>query len=94
MFTRTRDFAQGFANSLMMLDQAILLPIYPAREVPIVGVSSEMIAGLMPGSSVKVMDKEEVLAWVKSNSPDVLMAIGAGDIDKLANEMAEILKSK
>lgn len=94
LFTRTRDFADGFAESLSMADEVILLPIYPAREKPIDGVTSEMIAGKISHANKRVMDKEDLLTWTRANDPEVLLTIGAGDIDKLVKPLAEILKSK
>ena len=94
LFTRTRDFADGFAESLSMADEVILLPIYPAREKPIDGVTSEMIAAKISHPNKRVMDKEDLLTWTRANDPEVLLTIGAGDIDKLVKPLAEILKSK
>ncbi len=92
LYTRTRDFVKGFAESLAQLDQAILLPIYPARELPIPGVSSEMIAELMENKGVLMMEKQEVLEWIRANPTEILMTIGAGDIDNIVNDIVEILE--
>lgn len=98
LFSRTRDFADGFAKSLSLADEVILLPIYPARELPMEGVTSEMLAGKMEAGKVKVMSKEELLKWVKSDyhqrtgNPAMLVMAGAGDIDALIKPVAAELK--
>ncbi len=94
LYTRTRDFAKEFAQSLSLLDQIILLPIYPARELPIEGVTSQLIGSYIDHPSLLVMDKNEVLEWIKINKTEVLLTLGAGDIDKVADEMLEIVKAK
>ncbi|WP_291907790.1 UDP-N-acetylmuramate--L-alanine ligase [Chitinophaga sp. CB10] len=91
LFSRTRDLAEGFAASLSLADEVILLPIYPARELPIEGVSSEMIAAMIT-VPVSIMQKEEVLQWLKSNPVPLLITAGAGDIDQLKEPIKEILK--
>jgi len=77
-----------------MADEVILLPIYPAREKPIAGVDAEMIASKISHSRKQVISKDELLAWTKSHDPEVLLTIGAGDIDKMVKPLAEILKTK
>jgi UDP-N-acetylmuramate--alanine ligase len=94
LFSRTRDFAQGFAESLDMADEVILLPIYPAREEPIPGVDSNMIAGLMKKSHQVMENNEAVLKWVDENEPELLITAGAGDIDKLTEPINNILRNK
>jgi UDP-N-acetylmuramate--alanine ligase len=94
LFSRTRDFADGFAAVLSMADELILLPIYPARELPMEGVTSEMIANLVVDGKVKVLSKEAMLAWVENNEVDVLITAGAGDIDTLVQPICNILKGK
>ncbi|VAW15260.1 UDP-N-acetylmuramate--L-alanine ligase [hydrothermal vent metagenome] len=89
LYTRTRDFADGFAKSLSLLDVAVLLPVYPARELPIEGVSAEMIVEKMAGVETILLEKNDVLQWVENNEIEVLMTIGAGDIDKIADAIAE-----
>ncbi|NOY95313.1 MAG: UDP-N-acetylmuramate--L-alanine ligase [Chlorobi bacterium] len=89
LYTRTRDFADGFAKSLSLLDVAVLLPVYPARELPIEGVSSEMIVEKMVGVKTILLEKNDVVRWVENNEIEVLMTIGAGDIDKIADAIAE-----
>ena len=81
LYTRTRDFAEGFAAALDLLDECILLDIYPAREQPIPGVTSAMIAGLMKNPSVNLTTKNDLLKVLKTKEIEVLMTMGAGDID-------------
>lgn len=93
LFSRTRDFADGFGEVLGMADEVFLLPIYPARELPIEGVTSEMIAGLMDPSKVRVVGKQEFLGLLKDRKgPGLLITAGAGDIDTLVGPIREILK--
>jgi UDP-N-acetylmuramate--alanine ligase len=94
LYTRTRDLADGFAEVLDMADEVILLPIYPARELPIAGVSSEMILSKMKNKNKRVMGKEELKEWIEKeyNRKGVLVTAGAGDIDLLVEPIKEILK--
>ena len=95
LYTRTRDLADGFAEVLDMADEVILLPIYPARELPIEGVSSEMILEKMKSRTKRVFEKEEVKDWIKNDfkkQGKVLVTAGAGDIDLLVEPIKEILK--
>ncbi|UYQ93472.1 UDP-N-acetylmuramate--L-alanine ligase [Chitinophaga horti] len=91
LFTRTRDFADGFAESLSLADEVILLPIYPARELPIEGVTSEMIAAKIEGPAVTIIPRDKVVAWVKEQQPELLITAGAGDIDLLREPLKELL---
>ena len=99
LYTRTRDLADGFAEVLDMADDVILLPIYPARELPVEGVSSGMITKKMSNECSRVMSKEELLNWIKekyavnidSEFGEVLVTAGAGDIDMLVEPIKEIL---
>lgn len=90
LYSRTNDFKDGFARSLDIADEVILMDIYPARELPIPGVTSEMIGGLM-ATPVKVMSREEIIEDLKNNKPEVLATLGAGDIDKLVPEIKDVL---
>jgi UDP-N-acetylmuramate--alanine ligase len=92
LFSRTRDFAEGFAESLDMLDECILLPIYPAREKPIEGVSSEWLLGKLKLKDKKLLSKEELLEEMKRKKRDVVLSMGAGDIDSLVEPLETILK--
>jgi len=94
LYTRTRDFANEFAASLDLADEVILLPIYPARELPIEGVTSEMILKKMKNKNANVESKEELLAWTKKNKPELLVTAGAGDIDTLVEPIRKNLTNE
>ena len=95
LYTRTRDFYKDFANSLSLLDEVILCDIYPAREQPIPGVTSKLIYdNLKPGVKKSMIHKEDVLDLIKKRDFDVLIVLGAGDLDNYVPQMAEILKHK
>jgi UDP-N-acetylmuramate--alanine ligase len=93
LYSRTRDFASGFAKSLSNADEVILLPIYPARELPMPGVESEMIAKniTVPNS---VVSKQELMHIIAEKEIDVLVMAGAGDIDALVEPVKNILSNK
>lgn len=91
LFTRTRDFAEGFAKALDQLDECLLLPIYPARELPIPGVSSEMLLGKMTLKNKLLVQKSELLDQLKARRPDVLLTMGAGDIDTMIQPIKNLL---
>ena len=88
LYTRTRDFADEFAEVLDLLDIPILLPIYPAREKPIEGITSEFLLQKMHNPNKLLLQKTELLPYLQSHKPDVLLTIGAGDIDRLVPELA------
>jgi len=92
LYSRTRDFVDGFAESLDLADEVILLPIYPARELPIEGVESEMILNKMTISNKQVLDKPELLNWIKENKTELLITAGAGDIDTMVEPIKDIIK--
>ena len=94
LFTRTRDFADGFAGSLDMLDECILLEIYPAREQPIEGVDSQMLLDKMKLKQKHLVKKENLMDFLKNRKPEVLMTMGAGDIDKFVQPIEEMLKNR
>ncbi len=94
LFTRTRDFADGFAESLDLADEVILLPIYPARELPIEGVTSEMILDKMKNKNKQVLSKAELPGWVKNNKTELLITAGAGDIDTLVEPLKKIIEER
>ncbi len=94
LFTRTRDFAGGFAASLDLLDEAVLLPLYPAREEPVKGVSSETVFEKMKLGNKHLLGREETLELLKNNPTDVVVTMGAGDIDRMAENIVDILKGK
>ena len=89
LYTRTRDFADGFRQVLSTLDECILLPIYPARELPIPGVNSEMLGGQVVQKKDLVAELQKRLA--ATSQPTVILTIGAGDIDRLVPEITEAL---
>ena len=93
LYTRTRDFAPEFAEALSLADQAALLPIYPARELPIEGVSSEMILANITVPN-RLIRKEEIVPFVENENLDVLVTFGAGDIDAYCAPIAETLRKK
>lgn len=94
LYTRTRDFAEGFAQSLSLLDEVILLDIYPAREQPIEGVTSQIIFDKITTPNKVLITKNELLDVLSKRDIDVLMTVGAGDIDKLVEPIAEMLKNR
>ena len=95
LYTRTRDFYKDFANSLSLLDEVILCDIYPAREQPIPGVTSKLIYdNLKPGVEKSMIHKENVLDLVKNRDFDVLVVLGAGDLDNYVPQITEILEKK
>lgn len=91
LFSRTKDQAAGFSATLDLADEVILLPIYPARELPMEGVNSEMLLNNMQLNNKQVLSKTELLDWVKTNKPSLLVMAGAGDIDTLVNPAAALL---
>jgi len=99
LYTRTRDLADGFAEVLDRADEVILLPIYPARELPIKGVSSQMILDKMSNKNKRVLTKDELKSWIEKDfskgvnksSGEVLITAGAGDIDTLVEPIKQIL---
>lgn len=94
LYSRTRDFAQGFADSLSLADEVILLDIYPARELPIEAVSSQLIVDKMSNSAVTVLSKEGLLEYAKTAPIELFITSGAGDIDKLVQPLKEIIEKK
>ena len=88
LFSRTQDFATQFAKSLSQFDQIILLDIYPARELPIEGVTSSWLLSLIENSNKKLVNKEDLISQIKQSNADVILTIGAGDIG------AQVLKIK
>ncbi len=92
LYSRTRDFADGFAETLEKLDEIILLPIYPARELPIEGVNSEMIFNKLKNGNKFLMDGDELMEHLKNKQPDVLITMGAGNIDQYVESIKERLE--
>jgi UDP-N-acetylmuramate--alanine ligase len=94
LFSRTRDFVEGFAAALDQLDEIWLLDIYPAREEPIPGVSSKLIYDHMKNKQCKLLKKEAVLEMLSKTTVEVLLTLGAGDIDTLVEPIKEHLVSR
>ena len=94
LYSRTRDFSAEFAASLDLLDTAILIPLYPAREEPIRGISSAIIFNQMKIQDKHLVTKPEMLEILKNDNCDIVLTMGAGDIDGLAGDIIEILKNK
>ena len=94
LFSRTKDFADGFAEVLSLADEVILLPIYPAREKQVEGVSSEIIVARMKKINVKVLNKEELISEIKNKKTGLLIMAGAGDIDTLVEPIKSIFNEK
>ena len=95
LYTRTRDFYQDFADALSLLDEVILTEIYPAREIPIEGVTSQLIYDrLRPDIKKELISKDDVIPMVKQRTFDVLVILGAGDLDAQVPQIARILQSK
>lgn len=92
LFSRTRDFADGFAESLDMLDECILLDIYPARETPLEGINSAWLLSKLKLEDKKLLSKEELLEEMTLKKRDVVLTMGAGDIDRLVEPLETILK--
>ena len=95
LYTRTRDFYREFAEALSLLDEVILTDIYPAREEPIEGVTSKLIYDrLAPSVQKQMLNKDDVLPLVKSRNFDVLVVLGAGDLDELVPQITKTLQRK
>lgn len=91
LFSRTKDLADGFAESLDLADEVVLLPIYPARELPVEGVTSSLILNKMKLPAKQVLDKPAMLQWVQQHRPHLLVMAGAGDIDAMVQQVSDIL---
>ena len=94
LFTRTRDFAPEFAAALSAVDKLILLGIYPAREEPIPGVTSEIIFREVTAAEKVLLDKAELMPYLEKEALDVLVTFGAGDIDRFIGPITEMLESR
>ena len=95
LYTRTRDFADEFAATLSILDEVVLLPIYPAREEPIEGVNSEMLLDRISNPNKHLVPKEQLVEWVanrikQSEQPIAVLTLGAGDIDRLVKDIKNL----
>ena len=94
LYSRTRDLATEFGSSLSIANRIILLPIYPARELPIEGVSSKLILDNISIENKEIVSKEDLIAYLKNHvNPGIIMTVGAGDIDQLTWPISELLKT-
>lgn len=94
LYSRTRDLAEGFARSLDLADEVILLEIYPARELPLPGISAQTIAEKMANPVHTILSKDGLLWYVQAANPQLFITAGAGDIDRLVPAIKEILEEK
>ncbi|HAS45378.1 MAG TPA: UDP-N-acetylmuramate--L-alanine ligase [Microscillaceae bacterium] len=94
LFTRTRDFLEGFAESLSLADELILLDIYPARELPIEGVTSQLILDKVSIANKRLCSKEEIYTFLEKNHTEVVVTIGAGDIGRMVENIGTLLKQR
>lgn len=89
LFSRTKDFADGFAEALSALDEIVLLDIYPARELPIKNVTSQIILDKITNSNKKIVSKQDLLEFYPNNDSEIILVLGAGDIDKLVESLRD-----
>lgn len=94
LYSRTRDFADEFAEVLQELDEVVMMPIYPARELPIAGVTSSMVLRKIPGMSKYLCTADQVLELIPALCPDVVLTLGAGDIDRLVPRLEATLREQ
>jgi len=93
LFSRTRDFANEFATSLSLLDEVLLLPIYPARELPIPGIDSQMLLSLMNHDNKHLVEKKDIPEYFTGKHTEVLITMGAGDIDMLVDPIENFFRT-
>ena len=93
LFSRTQDFAKGFAAALDQLDEVLLLEIYPARELPIEGVNSQMLIDLMENENVTLVQMNQLMEILESKELEILMTLGAGNIDTFRTPIKTLLKN-
>ncbi|MEM8892949.1 MAG: UDP-N-acetylmuramate--L-alanine ligase [Bacteroidota bacterium] len=94
LYTRTRDFLDGFSEELSKSDEVVLLDIYPAREQPIKGINSQLLLDNISLTKKRLLTKSELIDWVGTSDAEVLLTLGAGDIDRLVQPIAEELKTR
>jgi UDP-N-acetylmuramate--alanine ligase len=92
LFSRTRDFLQGFSEELSKLDEVVLMPIYPARERPIEGITSDVLLDSLTVHKKSLRDHKGVLEYLRDRHSGVILTIGAGDIDRIVEPLAEQLQ--
>lgn len=90
LFTRTKDFADGFAQSLSKLDELVLMDIYPAREVPLPGITSEWLLQMVPLQNKQLLNEKGILKKIQHEKPELLLILGAGDIDRIVPKVKEV----
>ena len=93
LYTRTRDLCDGFAEALSMADEVVLLPIYPARELPIEGVTAELIAERLT-APYRIVELDALADEVAAMTTDVVVSFGAGSIDRKTAELAAVAEAK
>ena len=91
LFSRTRDFADGFAESLSQFDEVFLMDIYPARELPMEGITSDWLMDKMTNKNKKIVAKEDLLALIKASDAPIIVTIGAGDIGEMVPSIKKML---
>jgi UDP-N-acetylmuramate--alanine ligase len=94
LFSRTKDFADGFAKSLSGFDEVVLLDIYPARELPMEGITSDWLLGKIDNSNKKKVEKSALLSTMLASDADVFVTIGAGDIGEMVGDIKKALNEK
>ena len=93
LYSRTRDFADEFASSLELLDEVVLLDIYPARELPIPGITSQFLLDKINKTEKHLVEKSEIIKFLQNRDIEVLLTLGAGDIDQLVEPIEKMLLS-
>ena len=94
LYTRTRDFAEEFAKALSAVDKLILLEIYPAREEPIPGVTSEMIFKDVTAPEKVLLRRDEFMEYMENEDVELFVTLGAGDIDRFVGPIAQMLSER
>ena len=94
MFSRTKDFVDGFAESLSQFDEILLLEIYPARELPIEGVNSSWLLDKITSKKKQLVTKEKLLTSFENSDVEVYVTIGAGDIGEMVKDIKKVLNEK
>jgi UDP-N-acetylmuramate--alanine ligase len=94
LFSRTKDFMDEFAEELAKLDEVILLPIYPARELPMEGVTSNVLLNKIQNSAKKILEPNQAIDCISVSECDVLLTIGAGDIDRIVAMLKEKIQTQ
>lgn len=93
LYTRTRDLYEEFAQALSLADEVVLLPIYPARELPIEGITSQIIADRVTVPCA-IVEREDLAQWLADADTDIVVTFGAGNIDAYCSAVAEVIEAK